>query len=300
MFDANEFMKHAIDMHCHCYPDAAGKDHHLMTKTNEDVIKTDRDGGMYGLVLKAHCWPPIRLAHKLNEMYNDFTVYPSVSLNQTSGGPYPWVVEMAHNLGARFIWLPTWSSLNDKNSPAGYYGLTCGEESNRYWKDIPDEAFYTEIDEDGDLKENIKEVVSLCKEYDLVLGTGHGTTKEALAVARFAHEIGFGKLCFTHPYCGLDAVTHDQLKEFADLGGYIELTTLEVQPLYTSMTIAEWIEICELCGYDHCYISSDHYFDWTPTVPEQFKSVIGCMHACGAKDEDIMTMMENPYSLLEG
>lgn len=298
MFNLEELIKYHVDMHVHCNADASPN--HVMTKKNEDVVTKCRESGMHGLVLKTHGWPAVRLANKLNEMYDDFTVYPSVSLNQTAGGPYPWVMEMAIQMGARVVWLPTWSSLNDKYCPGGFTQLVINENSNKYFKDIPDEAFYTVTDEDGNVKDNIKKIVQMAKEAGIVLATGHGSTAEALAVARYAHEIGFQKLVFTHPTCGVSPVTHEQLKEFADLGGYIEFCTLGVQPLYTSMTVAEWKEICELCGYDHCFLASDHFFDWTPSIPEQYATMMNCMYTVGSTMEELSAMAKVPLKLLEG
>lgn len=297
MFDIKELIQYHVDMHVHSNPDCSPL--HPQHASNEDVVKLCHDAGMHGFVLKTHMWPAVGLAKKLNEMYDDFTVYPSVSLNLTAGGPYPWVMDMAIKNGARFVWLPTWSSINDKKCAGGFTQLVINEKSNEYLQDIPDEQFYTVCDENGELKDNIKKIIEMAKEANIVLGTGHGTTEEALQVMRYANSIGYKKVVFTHPACNLDAYSMDQLKEFAQLGGVIELTTLCVQPEINTMTPQLWKETCEACGYDHCMLSSDQFFDWTPPIPVQYEKLMHDMYDLGCTMEQLKTMAQVPLNLIE-
>lgn len=298
MFNLDELMSVHVDLHVHCNPDAGPI--HPQHYKDDEVITACRNAGMHGLALKSHMWPAIRLAKELDNMYSDFTVYPTVSLNITAGGPEPWTMEMAIQLGAKMVWLPTWSSLNDKNNPAGFTNLVLQEGTNKHLKDIPSDRYYVLTDENGELKPGIKEVVEMAKDANIVLATGHGSTDEALAVARFANEIGYKKLVFTHPYCGISSVTDEQVKEFAELGGYIEATTLEFQPLYTSLSIEHWKAVCELCGYDHCFLSSDHFFDWMPSIHEQYAQVMNCLYTIGSSMDDLRQMANVPLKLIEG
>ena len=43
------------------------------------------------------------------------------------------------------------------------------------------------------------------------------------------------------------------------------------------MTIADICRIIEEAGADHCYLSTDHFFDWTPSIPQQIYQVLGCL-----------------------
>lgn len=295
-YDLEQLMHHAIDMHCHVQFDTS--DDSLQTQTTESLIETCHEDGMKGIVLKTHGWPAVRLAKKLNSVYRDFHVYPSVTLNVTAGGPYPWVVEMAYQLGAKFIWLPTWSSLNDRKSKVSFTQIMIDKNYNRFFKDIPEECFYAEINGEGNLKQNIKDIVNLCKEHNLVLGTGHGSTEEALAVAKYAQEVGFSKLVFTHPNVGVSDVTDVQIKEFTECGGYIELCMLETEPFADCMTPDHWLRICRNVGFDHCFLSSDHFWDWPMSIPAQFRHFLTNMHNVGASMDELMQMMNVPEKLM--
>lgn len=296
-FDLDRLMENMIDMHCHVQNDTC--DDPLQTATTESLIQSCRSGGMHGIVLKSHGWPAVRLAKKLDGMVEDFRVYPSITLNVTAGGPYPWVVEMAYQLGAKYIWLPTWSSLNDKKSHVSFTQIMIDKDYNHFFKDIPEKDFYTELDEEGNLRQNIRDIIDLCKEHNLILGTGHGSTAEALAAAGYAKSVGFKKLVFTHPHVGISEVTDEQIREFADCGGYIELCMLETEPFSNCMTAENWVRICKMVGYDHCFLSSDHFWDWETTIPAQFRTFLTRMHEAGAAMEDLKTMMDVPQRLLD-
>ena len=296
-FDADELLGSMVDTHCHVQNDTS--DDPLQTETTKDLIWSCREGGMRGVVLKAHGWPAVRLARELDAACEGFRVYPSVTLNSTAGGPYPWVVEMAWQLGARYVWLPTWSALNDRNSRVSFTRIMVDRGYNGFFKDIPESGFYTGLDEEGSLKRNVRDVVDLCKEHDLVLGTGHGSTAEALAVARYAKSVGFERLVFTHPHVGISDVTDEQVEEFVSCGGHIELCMLETEPFSGCMTAERWVRICKTVGYDHCLISSDHFWGWKTTIPEQFRSFLTRMHDAGASMGDLSAMVEVPRRLLE-
>lgn len=284
----------AIDMHVHAAPDISLE--HPQHRSNEDVIEQCRKSKMGGIVLKTHGWPSIRLAQTLDAMHEDFRVFPSVTLNKMSGGPHPWVVEMAIAMGAKMIWLPTWSAKNDRLHP-GFNGI-----APKYLpltKDWTDADLYEMVDENGNLTEEIKMCIQLCKEADVVLGTGHISAEESWEVGKYAHEIGYKKLVLTHP-CNKSAHnTLEQIKAFAELGYAVEICTLNLAPLHTVLTIPELKHLIEEVGADHCFLSTDHFFDWTPSIPDQLYQALGCLLDVGVSYETLERMMKVPRTLLE-
>ena len=293
MTDIANLLRGAIDMHVHAYPDVSLR--HPQHRTNEEVINECRQAGMGGLVLKTHGWPSIGLAHQLNGAHDDFTVYPSVSLNAVSGGPHPWVVEMAVEMGCRMIWLPTWSARSDRDHIG--FGVIAQKYMPRCRTGMRDEDFYYLLDETGDLSDEIKECILLCRDHDIILGTGHISAEESFAVGRFAEEIGFDKVCLTHPSSDCSFNRFEEIKAFAAMGHCIELCALNVAPLYTSTSIEEMARIIKAVGPDHCYISTDHFFDWTPSVPQQIYQVLGCLLNAGISYEELQAVMNTPKRL---
>lgn len=286
----------AVDMHVHAYPDVSLQ--HLQHESNEAVVTSCREAGMTGLVLKTHGWPAPGLARMLDGLYDDFSVFPSVTLNACSGGPHPWVVEMAVHMGARMIWLPTWSAWNDHQSGRGF-GVIAASYLPRTKTDWKEQDFYRLLDEEGQLKEEIKECIALCRDAHLVLGTGHISSEESMAVGRFADSIGYHKVCLTHPRSDCAKNSFEAIRAFAEMGQYVEMCALNVAPLHTSMTIADMKKIIDAAGADHCFLSTDHFFDWVPPIPIQLYEVLGCLREAGVSYDTLREYMKTPRRLLE-
>lgn len=294
MKDLTALLNGAIDMHVHAYPDVSLK--HPQHRSNKQEIEECRAVGMAGLVLKTHGWPCVGLAHQLNAEYDDFTVYPSVSLNAMAGGPHPWVVEMALEMGAKVIWLPTWSAASDHDHN-GFYEIA-GKYLPRTKTELTSKDYYCLLDENGFLTDEIKECITLCRDGKAVLCTGHISAEESLAVGRFAKEIHYTNVCLTHPRAGCSFNEFEQIIEFARMGHYVEFCTLNVAPLYSNITIAEIKKLIDTVGPDHCYLSTDQFFDWTPSIPQQIYQVLGCLSEAGLSYEKLKTLMETPSRIL--
>ena len=252
---------------------------------------------MLGYVLKTHSWPQPTLAQKLNEKYDDFHVIPSASLNLTAGGLHPWVIEMCHHMGVKVLWLPTWSGVNEYQNPGGWTYGCCTDLMPRL-KAIPKSEYQVLLDENGELTDEVKECLVMIKDYDMVTGTGHITEEEALKVAAFCKEIGYKKLCWTHPLAALNQVTDDMLRTFVDLGGYIELTLINILPIFTSTTLQKFADVIKMCGPDRCYIATDHCYDWNPPIPVSFNMAIQGLNSIGIPIEDVAQVVRNPRELL--
>lgn len=66
---------------------------------------------------------------------------------------------------------------------------------------------------------------------------------------------------------------------------------------YTSRTIEEMGRIIKEVGANRCYISPDHLFDWTPSIPQQIYQVLGCLLNTGISYEELQTVMNTPKLL---
>lgn len=285
----------AIDMHVHANPDISLS--HPQHRSNDEVIAECRAAGMGGIVLKTHGWPCVGLAHQLNSEHDDFTIYPSVSLNRTAGGPHPWVVEMAINMGCKMIWLPTWSAVSDHTHTG--FGVIAEKYIPRMKTGMSVSDYYYLLDEKGQLLQEIKECIELCRDHDVVLGTGHISAEESMAVGHFAQEIGYHKVCLTHPRSDCSFNTAEQIKAFAAMGHFVEFCTLNVAPMYTTMTIDEIKRLIDEAGAEHCFISTDYFFDWTPSIPQQLYQLLGCLLESGVSYDKLQTIMDNPKFLLK-
>lgn len=296
------YLKEIVDLHVHANPDQsmmeelAGDDidpkavksaYIGRTRKFEEVIDQCHEAGMLGVVYKNHGWPHPNAARILNERYDDFYVIPTCALNVTAGGCRPWVMEMANQMGCRMVWLPTWSSIMEKNNKYGWIPEVAAK-YNPMLKSLRDDEFIYLLDDKGELTEDTKEVIRLARDDDIVLGTGHISTKEVMAVARFAHEINFHKLNWTHPTSMIDKFTDEQLVEFASLGGTVELCMINLVPLFMTTTAQRFAEIIRLVGADKITVGTDHFFDHQPSIPQQFKTFFEVMYNLGIPKADLI------------
>jgi hypothetical protein len=285
----DELMTGAIDLHAHGYPEISlnfpGR------KTDIEWAQAARDIGMGGFVIKSHIWPTMDRAQTLQIHFPEMKIFGSITLNENVGGFSPWSVESAIRLGGRVIWLPTWSARFDIEHHAGKYFRRHLPFYNR----LTPERGLSLRDDSGSLRNEVKEIIGMARQADLIVGTGHISPAESLAVAQYCQSLGFGKLVFTHPL-SLGA-SLSEIDEVARMGFYVELTYLHL--LLQVLQISQVLEIIQKIGPQRCLLTTDAFFSWTPSAPEMLRMFVGILHHFGAKPEDLRKMVyENPRKLL--
>ena len=157
----------------------------------------------------------------------------------------------------------------------------------------------TVIDSSGALLSQVKDILRLAKEKDLVVSTGHLAPEESLSIARFCKEIGFSKLVFGHPDSGSVGGTLDHIKEMAAMGFFIEFPFLGMLPAFQRISPQKLIEMIREAGPDQCILSSDFYFEWAPPPSEMMRMYIATLLGFGVSEQDLKRMTcHNPSLLL--
>lgn len=187
-------LKGVIDMHVHTNPDLrkrAYDDFELM----EAAIKV----GARAIVIKTHQGTTMDrayLCNRHNEIVhggsNNFTMFGSITLNQQVGGLNAKAVDVALQLGAKVVWLPTQSAVNGfvkQNKP-----VVNGVEVTRDGKVVPE----------------LLPIFELIKEHDAVLGTAHISPAESFKVVEAARQAGVKKIVVTHPEWWLVGMTLEE------------------------------------------------------------------------------------------
>src|SRR3954452_19315536 len=149
-------------------PDAADLPHHLGPHPHRarsvDAFEAAGEAGAAGhraLVLKSHDSPTASLAWAVQRDVGDsISVFGGICCDREVGGINPAAVDVALGLGARIVWLPTLSSRQDfDNGVAAQLG-------------IPGPGIVA-VDADDELLPETHEVLTLVKDHDAVLATGH-------------------------------------------------------------------------------------------------------------------------------
>jgi len=292
---ADELLIHAIDMHCHCYPEFSLES----MKRMEDLewMTTAARMGMRGAVLKSHFWPTMTNVYYVrNQVPEGFKVFSSITLNVNCGGLVAYAVEAAANLGAKVVWMPTWSSKNNRKLKWGM--------SEMIKKLVPSIEHYefeglSVLDAQGRVIREAKEIIEVSKDRDLVLFTGHLSAAEGLELARQAKDIGYKKMVFGHPDSHSIKASVEQMKEFAEAGGYVEFTFIGTLPLLQDKHPRDMVKLVKEVGAERCILSTDSFFDWVPPAPEILRMAIASFLELGVTKEEIRMMVQrNPAVLL--
>jgi len=289
-----DLLSGAIDIHCHGYPEIA-LDWRMPL---EDVytLQMAKEYGMKGLVLKSHMWPTVGRTHLLKKMVEGIEVFGSITLNQCCGGVSPWIAEAACRLGAKVIWMPTWGSHNDIKRDGAINIL------KRAYGDIFNvrlEDGIQLVDEDGSLKENAKTILDIARSHDVTISTGHLSPQESLEIAKHARDLNFKKLVMGHPNSISVGASTDHMKEMVRLGGMVEFCFIGALPLRQRFHPKQIVEFIRELGPEHCVLSTDAFYDWTPPAPEMLRMFIAALVELGISREDIKLMVQNnPARLL--
>lgn len=291
---ADELLRGAIDMHCHAYPEFSLD--FPCRYTPEVHIQKMIDAGMGGVVLKSHVWPTMSIASILQESFPDFRIFSSITLNDGVGGMAPWVVESAAKQNAKVVWLPTWSAQND---------IERGGISKLIASYVPTFQTYIQgggnriTDEDGRVRKEVLDVIAICRDYDMLVCTGHISPAESIAVAKLSSDIGLKKLVLSHPDSGSVKANEEQINEFAKYGGYVELCALGLTPIHHRITPEQLGHTVRMIGAERCILSTDYFFAWDSGSPEMMRSLICALLHDGITMDEIRLMNNRiPHTLL--
>jgi len=269
----------SIDMHVHHGPDARiGR----RVDALQAALQAE-EAGMRAIVLKNHDYPTAPLAHIVNQHVRNLTVFGSICLDFTIGGLNPSAVETSAMLGAKVVWMPTFSSANDR-AKLGFSG----------------EGIKI-INENSKIVPAVQEVLDIIKSNDMVLATGHISADEAFALVDEAGQRGVGKIVVTHPLeirFGATLSIEEQTR-MADKGAYIEHCFICTMPSADRLDPMRIVEAVRAVGAERCILTTDFGQYWNPPPVEGMRMMIATFLRCGLSTEEIELMIKtNPARLL--
>ncbi len=280
-----EVLEGLIDLHIHSGPD-------IFPRLMDDIELAEdaRDCGMAAIMLKNHVTTTADRATIATKV-TGFSVYGGIALNNHVGGANPEAVKASLIMGAKQIWLPTIHSreyLKHKSHVPMFAKILGDNEKDVYL-----------LDEKGGLRSEVCDILDLVAEYKAILGTGHVSFDEALAVTKAAKKRGIEKIIVTHPLASFVHYTYENMKEILDAGAaYMEHvyndTTPQVADPFGVNVLADAIK---KIGVNYCMISTDSGQVINPKPTIQFRRYITELMELGF---DIQTMArEHPMALLK-
>ncbi len=288
--DHDRFTRGAFDLHVHGQPDLS-----RAFENRGDDLATARlaiEYGFRGWVLKSHLWPTTDRAGMIQRELDpaEFLVYGSITLNPPTGGLSPASVELAAAHGARMVFLPTWGAAAEA-SRGGYITRLLDGIVGRF-AEFPGGSALSVLDGDGRLCADARSIVSICRDHDMTLGTGHLSLRESAAIVQRCAELGV-RVVVNHPLHYAETV--DELRELAELGAFIEFSAAPLMHPDSTSSVREVHAAIERLGAGQVVLTSDAFSRWAPAAPEALRILLEQLAYLGSSSAEIRTMVvENP------
>lgn len=284
-------LKGAIDMHCHSGPSVMPRclDH-------IDALEEAASVGMRALLFKDHYYSATPITELLKERYKHFGVemFSGVPLNDTCGGLNRYAVDHGLKLGARLVWMPTFSAANHIRHNYRKNLLATKEPM------LP-ATMLTVLGERGELKEEVRFILDQIAERDAVLSAGHLHISEILPLFEEAKKRGVKRRLVQHPTYTIDASLAD-IRELAASGAFVEhsLCMFIDESRFKHWTGEELKEMIAAGTLDQTILGSDLGQIRNPTPVTGFRSVIRLCIAQGYSDEEIRKLVGGNAARLLG
>jgi hypothetical protein len=145
-------------------------------------------------------------------------------------------------------------------------------------------------------------ILSLIKEYDMVLANGHLSPQETFALVEEALAIGISKIVITHAlwtnHLG-PSFTLDELKRLGQMGAFIEHGYVGFLPTDYRDDPKPMMEAIRYIGAEHCIMSTDLGQPWNPPPAEGMRMFVALLLRRGISEHEIELMNKvNPAKLL--
>jgi hypothetical protein len=286
MADPNldEMLRGAIDMHLHTGPDV------MPSRVDAlEAAKQARQAGMRAIVIKNHSYPTTPLAIMVKQFVPEVAVFGSICLDDDIGGLNADALEKHADMGARVVWMPTFSSANSR--PA----------MRKLGLKLEGDGFSI-IDARGRLVSQIEKILEIVKVHGMVLASGHVSPRESLALVERARALGIDRIVITHPSDAefvVQAHTVEDLQLLAEMGAFIEQTFVTMLPTEWSHPPGPRIRAMKDVGIEHCIMSTDLGQLWNPPPAEGLRLFMATLLRNGVSEREIETMVKkNPARLL--
>jgi hypothetical protein len=180
----------------------------------------------------------------------------------------------------RVVWMPTFDSENQ---------VRFSQETRPF----------VSVSRNGELLPEVREVIALIAEHDLVLATGHSSADEVLMLLREGRSQGVEHMVVTHAMNAPIQMTIPQMQQAARLGAFLEFVGSTPISADAGARYDRFAEAIRAIGPQFCILSTDLGQANNPLPVDGFAGFLEAMRARGFTAQDIDRMVrENPARLL--
>lgn len=286
----------AIDLHCHSGPSVMPR-----SIDHIEVMKEGSEAGLKAILIKDHYYSATPVTELLMRHFGELNVemLSGVPLNNSSGGINRFAVDHGIKLGAKLVWMQTFSSKNHIDHHKSDKDFEKKFSTTKEKMLAPIEL--SVLDENGQLLDEVKFILDMIAEADIVLSGGHLHITEIFPLFEEAIKRGVKKLLVNHPSYLIDA-TYEEMGDLVKMGAYLEHSMCMFVPgskfhFYTPENLDKLIKACTV---DRTILGSDLGQVGNPTPVEGFKNVIATCLDIGYSNEDIKKMVGGNAAQLMG
>ena len=284
---ARELVRGAYDVHVHVAPD-------VMRRRIDDLTLAERFAavGMAGFVLKSHYTPTAERAEVVRRARPGVDALGAITLNASVGGLNPVAVEIAARGGARFVWLPTVDSANERSCQAEEPEGATPPMWAQLQADLAVAGMAADpvevLDRDGTVLERTRQVLRLVAEHDMTLATGHLHADESAAVVDAAIAEGVRRIVVTHPEFTSQRIGVQRQRALAEKGAVLE--RCYTTPYTGKVSWDVWLGNIRDVGPRHSVISSDLGQPFNPPVEDGLALAADRLLDAGFTAEEVRLM----------
>ncbi|BBL80273.1 hypothetical protein RxyAA322_21270 [Rubrobacter xylanophilus] len=262
-----------------------------------------RELGLSGFTLKSHYVPTAERASVVRAA-EGVEVFGAIALNAAVGGMNALAVEIAAREGARFVWMPTVSAVNEAEI------LSRSDGSGRklpFWarlqRELEEQGVSAGpvpvVDETGAVLPETRAVLRVVAAHGMVLATGHLSRDEIFAVVEAAREEGVRSIVVTHPeFPSQNLSAKDQVR-LVEQGALMERC---FAPAYGGKVSWETMfENIRATGAENSFLSTDLGQPSNPPVEDGIALMADRLLEAGFSEEEVRIMaVENTRRLAKG
>jgi hypothetical protein len=127
----------------------------------------------------------------------------------------------------------------------------------------------------------------------MMIGSGHISPLESLALVDEAMRRGLKTVLFQHPDSHSIGASRQEMRDFVAAGGTIEFCALGFMPAFQRLKIPDCVEIIRDVGAANVIVSTDSFFEWMPPAPELLRLVLGSLLFHGLTAEEAITIFRD-------
>ena len=212
----DRLMVGAIDLHCHSGPSVMPRyfDHY-------EAMQEASSAGIRALLIKDHYYSATPVTEVLNKHFKHLkvTLLSGVPLNNQTGGLNVYAVEHGIKLGAKLVWMPTFTSANhiNEHKKDAHFKDKFPQAKKKMLEPTP----LTVLDAQGRLVPEVLPILDLVAEHDVVLSGGHLNIREIFPLFEEAKRRGVKRLLVNHPTYVVGA-SLDDIRKLVGMGAYVE------------------------------------------------------------------------------